>query len=71
VGVDLLLASCVDSPAMELSAPRITAVDLQPHQFGRACANLLVDLVERRVAPGEERLQDFELITRASTDTTM
>lgn len=67
VGTDLLLASCVDSPAMELASPPITAVDLHPLEFGRACADLVVDLLEGRIGPGEERLHGFDLLLRAST----
>jgi DNA-binding LacI/PurR family transcriptional regulator len=67
VGRDLLLASCVDSPAMELSMPPITAVDLAPRRFGRDCVDLLVELVEERAEPGQIRMQDFELRPRAST----
>lgn len=67
IGEDLLVASCVDSPAMELANPRITAVDLHPFAFGRACADLLVDLLEGRIRPGEERLHGFDLLPRAST----
>ncbi|GAB3853398.1 LacI family DNA-binding transcriptional regulator [Nocardioides maradonensis] len=67
IGTDLLVASCVDSPAMELASPRITAVDLHPLEFGRACADLLVDLLEERAGRGEERVRGFDLVVRAST----
>lgn len=46
VGESVLLVSGVDSPMMEFHTPRITAVDLQPRQFGGACAELLVDLMD-------------------------
>lgn len=67
IGADLLVASCVDSPAMELASPGITAVDLRPLAFGRATADLLIELLEGRAGPGEERLHGFELVARAST----
>ncbi len=47
VGTSVKLISGVDSPMMEFHTPRITAVDLQPRQFGRACAELLCELLDK------------------------
>lgn len=47
VGETIKLVSGVDSPLMEFHTPRITAVDLQPRQFGAACADLLMTLLDQ------------------------
>ena len=47
VGESVQVISGVDSPMMEFHSPRITAIDLQPHQFGRACADLLIELLDK------------------------
>lgn len=46
VGETIKLISGVDSPLMEFHTPRITAVDLQPREFGAACAELLISLLD-------------------------
>lgn len=46
IGDTIKLISGVDSPMMEFHTPRITAVDLQPRQFGRECAELLLELLD-------------------------
>ncbi|MBB1247335.1 substrate-binding domain-containing protein, partial [Streptomyces durbertensis] len=50
-GTDLLIASCVDSAATRHAAPPITAVDLHPTAYGRACAELLCDVLAARTTP--------------------
>lgn len=45
-GVDVPLISGVDSLVMQFHTPPITAVDLQPRLFGRACGELLLELME-------------------------
>ncbi|NEE00206.1 LacI family DNA-binding transcriptional regulator [Phytoactinopolyspora halotolerans] len=67
VGDDLLLASCVDGPAMRFADPAITAIDVQPREAGAACAELLFELLAGAVAPGVERLHPIELNIREST----
>lgn len=67
VGRDLLLASCVDTPGLDLADPPITAIDLRPREAGAACAELLFDLLKGECGPGTERIHPVELIPRAST----
>ncbi|GAA2288547.1 LacI family DNA-binding transcriptional regulator [Nonomuraea roseoviolacea subsp. roseoviolacea] len=66
-GRDLLLASCVDSQAMQLADPPITSIDLRPREAGVRCAELLFDLLAGRARPGAERVHPIELIVRDST----
>lgn len=46
-GADIKLVSGVDSLIMEFHTPPITAVDLQPREFGRACGELLLELMDQ------------------------
>lgn len=67
VGESVLLVSGVDSPMMEFHTPRITAVDLQPREFGAVCAELLVELMASpRPNRPVHRLVDAPLIERES-----
>ncbi|MFI6151467.1 LacI family DNA-binding transcriptional regulator [Kitasatospora sp. NPDC051170] len=67
VGADLLVAACVDGAAARGSGPRVTAVDLRPSDYGRACAALLSDLLAGRAEPGAVRRHDWALRVREST----
>ncbi|MGV9310691.1 LacI family DNA-binding transcriptional regulator [Streptomyces sp. NPDC003691] len=67
VGHDLLVASCVDGPAALGADPPVTAVDLRPAEYGRACADLLCDILAGRTPPDTVRSHDWTLETRAST----
>ncbi|MEU8138186.1 LacI family DNA-binding transcriptional regulator [Streptodolium elevatio] len=64
---DLLVASCVDGTATRTSNPPITAVDLRPAEYGRACAELLCDILADRTPPDTVRPHDWVLHPRAST----
>ncbi|WP_137229760.1 LacI family DNA-binding transcriptional regulator [Streptomyces sp. BPSDS2] len=66
-GSGLLVAACVDGPATRGSAPPVTAVDLRPAAYGRACAELLCDILADRAAPDTVRRHAWSLETRAST----
>ncbi|WP_097867194.1 LacI family DNA-binding transcriptional regulator [Streptomyces sp. rh34] len=66
-GVALLVASCVDGPATRGAEPPVTAVDLRPAAYGRACAELLCDILADRAAPDTVRRHAWSLETRAST----
>ncbi|RSO40106.1 LacI family transcriptional regulator [Streptomyces sp. WAC 06725] len=66
-GRDLLVASCVDGAALRGSAPPVTAIDLRPDAYGRACAALLCDILAGRAAPETVRHHEWELRVRAST----
>lgn len=63
----LLVASCVDSTATRSAEPPVTAVDLRPAAYGRACAELLCDILAGRAAPDTVRRHAWALETRAST----
>ncbi|MFW3473929.1 LacI family DNA-binding transcriptional regulator [Streptomyces sp. 058-1L] len=63
----LLVASCVDGTATRSAEPPVTAVDLRPAAYGRACAELLCDILAGRTAPDSVRLHAWALETRAST----
>ncbi|MFJ9446257.1 LacI family DNA-binding transcriptional regulator [Kitasatospora sp. NPDC101235] len=67
VGADLLVAACVDGAAARGSGPRVTAVDLRPSEYGRACAALLSDLLAGSAEPGAVRWHDWALKVREST----
>ncbi|UCA54154.1 LacI family transcriptional regulator [Streptomyces sp. WA6-1-16] len=66
-GPGLLVASCVDGPATRNAEPPVTAVDLRPAAYGRACAELLCDILAGRTAPDSVRRHAWSLETRAST----
>ncbi|MFF8500371.1 LacI family DNA-binding transcriptional regulator [Streptomyces anulatus] len=67
VGAGLLVASCVDGTAVRSAEPPVTAVDLHPAAYGRACAELLCDILAGRAAPDTVRRHSWSLETRAST----
>lgn len=67
VGETVKLISGVDSPMMEFHTPRITAIDLRPREFGRACAELLIELLDQpRPAVPVRRRVDAPLVSRES-----
>ncbi|MFE2975542.1 LacI family DNA-binding transcriptional regulator [Streptomyces sp. NPDC059258] len=66
-GPGLLVASCVDGTATRGAEPPVTAVDLRPAAYGRACAELLCDILADRTAPDTVRRHAWSLVTRAST----
>lgn len=67
VGDTIKLISGVDSPMMEFHTPRITAIDLQPRQFGRVCAELLLELIDQpRPTTPVRRQVPAPLISRES-----
>ncbi|MGA5043609.1 LacI family DNA-binding transcriptional regulator [Streptomyces arboris] len=63
----LLVASCVDGTATRSAGPPVTAVDLRPAAYGRACAELLCDILAGRTPPDTVRRHAWALETRAST----
>lgn len=67
IGVDFLLASCVDSQANEALSPPITSVDARGGDAGAACVRLLIDLLEEIVEPGTSIELPLLRHTRAST----
>ncbi|WP_435880432.1 substrate-binding domain-containing protein [Streptomyces zaomyceticus] len=67
VGRDFLVASCVDGAPARGAHPPVTAVDLRPAAYGRACAELLCDVLADRTSPDTVRRRAWALGTRAST----
>jgi DNA-binding LacI/PurR family transcriptional regulator len=67
VGDDLLVASCVDSLAMQLVTPAVTAIDLRPREIGYDSANVLLRLIEGEELPQLVRRARPHLELRQST----
>ncbi|MET0974219.1 MAG: LacI family DNA-binding transcriptional regulator [Leifsonia sp.] len=67
LGRDLLLASYVDSDSLALTDPSVTALDLQPREFGRQCMMLLADALNGRSREGESVEVAISVIARRST----
>ncbi|MFC4949421.1 LacI family DNA-binding transcriptional regulator [Pseudonocardia sp. GCM10023141] len=67
VGTDVLVASCVDGPALLLTDPPVTAIDLHPREAGAACARLLFDLLDGSAAAGTVRELEIGVHRRRST----
>lgn len=70
VGRDLLVASCVDSLAMQLATPPLTAIALQPRAIGRDAAEILIGLIRGKETPAVVRRERPPLVLRASTGMT-
>lgn len=68
---DLLIASCVDSPALRACSPAITALDLRPAEVGRRLATLMHALLEGDLPPGTVQVVPSRLVIRASTARTL
>ncbi len=66
-GEDLLVASCVDSLAMQLATPPLTAIALQPRAIGRDAAETLIRVVFGETVPATVRRGRPVLVPRAST----
>ncbi len=66
-GTGLLVAACVDGATARGSSPQVTAVDLRPAEYGRACAALLSELLAGTAEPGVVRRHDWTLNVRDST----
>jgi DNA-binding LacI/PurR family transcriptional regulator len=64
---DLLVASCVDSPALRTCRPAITALDIRPNEVGRRLAALLHGLLEGVLPAGTVQVVATRLIVREST----
>jgi DNA-binding LacI/PurR family transcriptional regulator len=71
VPADVLVASCVDGPAVAGAAPGVTAIDLRPALVGQRAGQLLADLLGGRATPGIEAEVPTRLVVRASTMTMM
>jgi DNA-binding LacI/PurR family transcriptional regulator len=67
VPADLLVASCVDSPALRTCSPAITALDLRPEEMGRRLAALLHSLLDGTLPAGTVQVVAPRLVVRAST----
>ncbi|MFF0447679.1 LacI family DNA-binding transcriptional regulator [Streptomyces sp. NPDC004609] len=67
VGDDILLASCVDSSALRLYDPPVTAIELDAEHYGVASVNLLVGILSGTAKPPMARSHPVRLHIRAST----
>ncbi|WP_055565871.1 LacI family DNA-binding transcriptional regulator [Streptomyces atriruber] len=67
VGRDFYVAACVDGTATRSAGPPVTAVDLRPSAYGRACAELLCDILAGRTDAATVRTHQWALEARAST----
>ena len=67
LGDDVQLISGVDSSLMEFHTPAITAIDLQPREFGRRCAELALRFLDIDRPDHPERvIVPAPLVVRAS-----
>ncbi len=67
VGEDVLLASCVDSPAMRYARPAMTALELSARDIGRDAARVLLRLLAGDELPPLVRRARPILCAREST----
>jgi DNA-binding LacI/PurR family transcriptional regulator len=67
VGEDITVVSCVDHPSLPFLTPSITSIDLRPRDSGVACAELLIDLIDGRVASGTDVEFPIAVVAREST----
>lgn len=67
VGEDLLVASCVDSLALQLTTPPVTAIDLRPREIGTDVAAVALALVDGDEVPRLVRRSRPHLELRQST----
>lgn len=70
VGEDLLVAALVDTDVLSLTRPSITAIDLQPREFGRRCVLAALAVLDSDGDPAAAPLREVVPITvhhRAST----
>jgi DNA-binding LacI/PurR family transcriptional regulator len=64
---DILLASYVDGPSLQIASPRITAVDIDPRATGEAAVAALVDVVVHGRRDVVETRVPSRLLVREST----
>jgi DNA-binding LacI/PurR family transcriptional regulator len=67
VGVDLLVASCIDSLPMRLVTPAITAIEAPPRDIGRDAARVLLDVLRGEDVPATIRRPQPAVAIREST----
>jgi DNA-binding LacI/PurR family transcriptional regulator len=67
VGIDFLVASCIDSPAIRLVTPAITAIEAPPREIGRDAARLLLAVLRGDEVPANVRRKRPQLALREST----
>ena len=64
---DLLVASCVDAPALEPGQASVTSLALHGRRLGARCAEVLLDLLGGATRGPEPDLLPVDLLVRAST----
>jgi DNA-binding LacI/PurR family transcriptional regulator len=67
VGVDLLVASSIDSLAIQLATPAVTAIAAPPREIGRDAARVLLDVLRGEDVPPTIRRPKPEIAIREST----
>ncbi|MFI6283369.1 LacI family DNA-binding transcriptional regulator [Streptomyces sp. NPDC051018] len=67
VGEDMLLAACVDNPALLLYDPPVTAIELNAEHYGVAAVDLLVGILSGTEQAPLVRTHPVQLLVRAST----
>ncbi|WP_308798902.1 LacI family DNA-binding transcriptional regulator [Agromyces silvae] len=67
IGEDFLLASCVDSSALQVLNPAVTAIDTKGGEAGVACARMLFELLRGDADRGTSLELPLELLIREST----
>jgi DNA-binding LacI/PurR family transcriptional regulator len=67
VGADVLVASCIDSPAMRFVTPGIAAIEAPPREIGRDSARVMLDVLRGEDVPSEIRRRQPEIALRGST----
>jgi DNA-binding LacI/PurR family transcriptional regulator len=67
VGADLLVASCIDSPAMRFVTPGITAIEAPPREIGRDSAHVMLDVLRGNDVASEIHRPQPEIAVRGST----
>jgi DNA-binding LacI/PurR family transcriptional regulator len=67
IGEDFLLASCVDSSALQVLDPAVTAIDTKGGEAGIACARLLFEVLRGEAERGTSLELPLEVRVREST----
>jgi DNA-binding LacI/PurR family transcriptional regulator len=64
---DILLASYVDSDPLATVQPSVTALDLNPREFGRRCLEALAAAIDGSAEPGERIEVPVSMVVRESS----
>lgn len=67
VGRDIMLAACADAELLRTCDPPVTAIGLSPRLLGAACAEALVNYLDRGTSIADLTLLPSQLVRRFST----